>query len=78
MHDDDAVSANAQVPAPRIDDLQPVRVLFAHVAEAQLIQVQEFDNLTFQKHKKRVLSFEWWVLESDSPPWQRRGIGLHT
>jgi hypothetical protein len=36
----------------RINDLQPIALLFSHISRPQLIGVEEFNDVTFKEHEK--------------------------
>ena len=50
MDDDDPVATDAQIAAPRIDDMQTITLLLAHICQAQLFGVEEFDDPAFERH----------------------------
>src|SRR5207248_1436269 len=50
VHDDDPISADADIAAPRIDNVQTVMLLFSNIADAQLFVIQEFNDPPFERH----------------------------
>jgi hypothetical protein len=50
MDDYDTVTADTEIPAAWIHDVQAVPFLLAHICEAQLIGIEEFDDPAFERH----------------------------
>jgi hypothetical protein len=50
MHDHNAVTADTDIPAARVHQMDTVVILPPNVGYAQLLGVQEFDDPSFQRH----------------------------
>src|SRR5437667_12334316 len=50
MDDHDPIAPDAEIAAPRIDHMEAIPLLFSHIANSQLIGIEEFNDPPFKRH----------------------------